>query len=188
MFQERKMKIVNWITSKKLTLLFVILFTGSAFGQETTGGIEGSVKDSAGAVVPNVTVTITTAQGAAGGVSTTGIGAGFRRTVTTDSSGFFRVLQVPPGTYNIGTGASSGFGEAKYENVIVAIGQNTQLNIVVNPGGTANTVDVTASDSATIDTTNNAIQTSFSAAKDPTAAKGRWFHDLSFLIENGNCK
>ena len=32
------------------------------------------------------------------------------------------------------TTASSGFGEARYENVTVAIGQNTQLSITVNPG------------------------------------------------------
>ncbi|HEX8638504.1 MAG TPA: hypothetical protein VF692_10605, partial [Pyrinomonadaceae bacterium] len=62
-----------------LTLSFIFCLSVFAFGQETTGGIEGSVKDPAGAVVPNVTLTITSAQETASGTTTTGVGAGFRR-------------------------------------------------------------------------------------------------------------
>ena len=112
----------------------LLLFSAIAFGQETTGGVEGTVKDANGAVVPNVTVTITSA--AASGIAA-GTSTGFRRTVTTDGEGFFRALQVPPGVYVVTTTATSGFGEAKYENVAVAIGRNTQLDITVTPGACA---------------------------------------------------
>ena len=50
-----------------------------AFGQETSGSIEGTVKDPTGALVPNVALTITNAKAVASGTTTTGIGAGFRR-------------------------------------------------------------------------------------------------------------
>lgn len=114
-------------------MLTFFLFSTVAFGQETTGSIEGYVKDSTGAVVPNVTVSIETAKKTASGTTTTGIGVGFNRTITTNEDGFFRVLQVPPGTYDVMTTATGGFGEARYENVVVVIGKNTQLDMIVNP-------------------------------------------------------
>lgn len=147
-------------------LFFVILMcVGIAIAQETTGSIEGYVKDQAGAIVPNVTITITTAKSTASGTTTTGTGTGFRRTITTNEDGFFRLLQVPPGTYDVVTTPTGGFGEAKYENVSVKIGQTTQLEIKVNPGGAVNTVDVVSSDALPIDTGNNAIQTTINAEK-----------------------
>ena len=82
----------------KLSLLFVLLLSGLANGQETTGGIEGVVKDPAGALVPNVTVTTTSARSAATGTTTTGIGYGFRRTVTTNDEGFQVKFFKPDGT------------------------------------------------------------------------------------------
>ncbi|MBC7900802.1 MAG: TonB-dependent receptor, partial [Saprospiraceae bacterium] len=146
-----------------LSIVFCMAETG--FGQETTGGIEGTVKDPAGAVVPNVTLTITAAGTTATGTTTTGSGGGFRRTITTNEEGFFRAIQVPPGVYSITTTASGGFGEVNYENVVVAIGRNTQLEIAVSPGTTTTSVDVSVSDAPPVDTTNNAIQTTISAQK-----------------------
>ncbi len=150
---------------KLLLLSIFCLFAVSIYGQETTGTIEGTVKDAADAVVPNVTITISTSKGTGVGTTTTGIGTGFKRTVTTNENGFFRVLQIPPGLYDVVTAPSAGFGESRYENVKVAIGQSSQLTITVNPGDLVNTVNVSAADVAPIDTTNNAIQTTISAQK-----------------------
>jgi hypothetical protein len=168
----------RYIVFVKLTLVLVLCLSSVAFSQETTGGIEGTVKDSTGAVVPNVTLTITTAKSVASGTTTTGTGAGFRRTVTTNNEGFFRAVQIPPGTYDVITTPSGGFGEAKYENITVAIGRNTQLGINVTPGGNVETVDVNASDAPPIDTTNSAIQTSISAQKIELLPKGTGFTSL----------
>ena len=87
-------------------LALVLALTLSAFGQETTGTIEVTVRDSAGAVVPNASVTITS----------TGT-AGYRRTVSSDENGFVRVLQVPPGVYTVTSAAVAGFAEKSVENV-----------------------------------------------------------------------
>jgi hypothetical protein len=156
----------------------LLLCAGLAFGQETTGSIEGFVKDAAGAVVPNVSVSISTAQNTATGTTTTGTGTGYRRTITTNEEGFFRILQVPPGTYNVVTSKSAGFGETRYENVTVAIGQSTQLEITVTPGSTVSTVDVSVSDAPPVDTTNNAIQTSITAQKIELLPKSTGFTSL----------
>ena len=152
--------------ARAFVLVVIVLSTFSlVFGQETTGSIEGTVKDPNGAVVPNVTLTITNAKAAASGTTTTGVSGGFKRTITTNDEGFFRILQVPPGTYDVVTTPSSGFGEARYENVTVAIGQSTQLAITVTPGSSVTTVDIVASDAVPVDTTNNAIQTTINAQK-----------------------
>src|SRR6478752_5859667 len=100
------MKMIGFLARSLAVVLFV-----SAIGlaQETTGGIEGTIKDANGAVVPNVTVTITNAAQTA--LGTAGTGAGFRRTVTTNEEGFFRAIQIPPGVYDIATTPTSGFSE-----------------------------------------------------------------------------
>lgn len=163
-----------------VSLAICLGIAATAYSQETTGGIEGVVQDANGAVVPNVSVTITNARAAAAGTgtTTTGTGAGFRRTLTTNSDGFFRALQVPPGVYDVVTSATSGFGEARYENVAVAIGQNTQITIAVKPGSSVITVDVASSDAPPVDTTNNAIQTSISAQKIELLPKGTGFTSI----------
>ncbi len=155
-----------------LSLVFCLTAT-VAFGQETTGNIEGTVKDPGGAVVPNVAVTIQniTSSTDASGTTTTGTSQGFNRTVTTDSEGFFRVLQIPPGVYTVTTATASGFGEARYENVQVTIGKTTQLNIDVKAGGASAVVDVSVSDQP-VDTTDNEVSTSVNAQKIELLPKG----------------
>src|SRR6185312_10585606 len=103
------------LTAARAFFLAALLLTmcSVSFSQETTGSIEGTVKDPAGALVPNVNITITNAKAATSGTTTTGVGAGFNRTSMTNDEGFFRVLQVPPGTYDVVTSATSGFGEAR---------------------------------------------------------------------------
>ncbi len=166
------------LTNLAFVLAVVLCLAPVTLAQETTGSIEGSVKDSAGAVVPNISITITNAKAGITGTTSTGIGAGFNRTVTTNDEGNFRVLQVPPGTYDVVTAAASGFGESRYENVTVAIGRSTALAITVNPGRSVNVVDIVASDAVPVDVTNSAIQTTISAQKIELVPKSTGFTGL----------
>ena len=87
-------------------LALLLCLTATAFGQETSGSIEGTITDPQGAAVPGVTVTITsrgTTEGARQDAT-----QGFTRTVTTDDTGFFRVLEIPPGFYTVRTAPASG--------------------------------------------------------------------------------
>jgi hypothetical protein len=153
---------------KLITALFslVFCFSAIALGQETNGSIEGVVKDPTGAVVPSVAVTIKDAAGS--------VGAGFSRTVTTDGQGFFRVLQVPPGTYTVTTAATAGFGVSTLNNVTVVLGRATQLDVAVAAGSQQVTVDVTSTD-APLDTTASAVTTSLTAEKLEMIPKGTGF-------------
>lgn len=75
--------------------LFSILFlVSSLFAQETTGGLQGTVKDPSGAVVSNAAIELT-------GTSLVG-----KKTLTTDSSGYYRFANLPPSTYTITVKAS----------------------------------------------------------------------------------
>lgn len=157
-------------------LSFILCLSVFTFGQETTGNIEGTVRDAAGAVVPNVAITIRSFRGTTDNSGTTTIGTsqGFNRTINADSEGFFRVLQVPPGVYVVTTAPLSGFGEARYENVQVVLGRTTQLEIQVTAGQASAIVDVGISDQP-IDTTDNEVSTSLSAQKLELVPKGTDF-------------
>jgi hypothetical protein len=158
--------------AKRFALLFpvfalLLCFSSFAFGQETTGNIEVTVKDPQGAVVPNASVTVSNSSNT----------SGFRRTVSTDDNGFQRVLQVPPGAYTVTVAAISGFGEKRVENVPVALGQTTPVNIDLTIGTETTVVDVNsgAGDVIPLDTTDTKIQTNISAQTAELLPKGTNF-------------
>ena len=141
------------------TLVLVLGLTGISFGQETTGTIEGTIKDPSGAVVPGVSVTAT--------------GTGFSRTVTTDDAGFFRVQHVPPGVYSVSTAATSGFGGSTSNNVEVVLGKTTPVDIALQAGDVYSSVNVTTANELTIDPTDNKIQTNITSRTAELLPKGR---------------
>jgi hypothetical protein len=99
--------------SIKLAAAFAIVFIGAAqlLAQSTvTGGINGSIKDPQGGLVPNATVTVTN------------IGTNNAVTAVTNEDGGFRVSNLQPGTYRVET-TVSGFAPARAENVIVEVGR-----------------------------------------------------------------
>jgi hypothetical protein len=148
-------------------LTLCLLFSIPLFAQETTGDMEITVKDPNGAVVPNVTVTIVSSE-----TGTTAT-AGFRRTITTDSSGFARVIKIPPGVYTITAAAASGFAERVVPGVQVTLGRVTPVSVDmgvanVNP----NIVTVNSTDVSPIDTTETKIQTNITAETAELLPKG----------------
>src|ERR1700675_148353 len=69
---------------------FVVLFSiSAAVAQETTGGLQGIVKDPTGAVVSNA------------GVELTGSSLVGSKKQETDSSGYYRFSNLPPGTSSL---------------------------------------------------------------------------------------
>ena len=132
--------------TKLISVAFSLLFCFSAiaYGQETTGNIEGTVTDPAGARVAGATVEL--------------VSESFRRTVTADSDGFFRVLQLPVGLYTINVTGGS-FQPFSRKNVQVTLGQTTPVNVTLAVSGTTAEVVVTDSDQSPIDPTSSKIQT-----------------------------
>ena len=151
----------------------ILTFAFAASAQELTGTIEGTIADPQGAVVPGVEVTIQSRAATSGGTGTTG----FRRVVTTDQNGFFRVQQVPPGFYTVTTSAAAGFGTATVNNVEVVLGKATPVKIALTAGGQNVVVDVTA-DAIAIDPTDSKIQTNITQRTAELLPKGTNFTSL----------
>jgi hypothetical protein len=148
-----------------LTVLLVLCFATAVFAQRTTGDLEGKVTDPNGAVVPNVTVTLT------------GVSVGFKRTVQSDDQGEFRIQQVPIGTYRITTTALSGFAAATVDGISVTVEKVTL--VAVKLGITATTTTVNISDAAAlIDPTDSKVQTNITSKMIEQLPKGTSFNSL----------
>src|SRR5687768_6886695 len=100
--------------------LLLLSFTGLA--QETTGEIEGTVKDPNGAGVPGIAVKIQSG-------NKDGSASSFTKTVKTDENGFYRIPQIPPGIYTVTAEESAGFGGSTVNNVGVTLGKASVIDI-----------------------------------------------------------
>jgi hypothetical protein len=117
----------------------VLLFVAGAMAQETTGGIQGTVKDPSGAVVPNAQVVV------AGNAL-----AGSKEALT-DSAGYYRFANLPPGTYTI-TVTVKDFKTVKREGLVLEVGHLPSIDITLEVGVTSSVVEVT-SETPVIDVT-----------------------------------
>jgi len=135
------MKLTQWL---RLCLLVGVslLVSVPAFGQ-TTGEIRGTVKDPSGAVVQGATVT-------ASEVSTSSV-----RATSTSDDGSFDIPEVPVGSYSV-TAEAHGFKKYVAKDVIVSIGHVNVVAIVLQVGGSAETVTVEAN-AAQVETTSTQI-------------------------------
>jgi len=132
-------------------LMCFALFTGSVFAQSaTTGSIEGVVTDANGAAVPGITVkakspNLISAQSA-----------------TTDDSGHFKILNIPPGRYSVEIEAEKGFSKFEKTDVEVNLSRTSSVEIQLQPQGASANVTVTDTSGAAVDVSSNTAGTSVS--------------------------
>jgi hypothetical protein len=156
---------------KILSIVALLLLTaGLASAQVTTGTLVGSVHDSSGALIPNAPVTATDK---ATGVVYSG---------KTNSSGLYRLGNLPAGTYDVLT-SSKGFAPVLLKDVVVDA--NATLTKDFSLGvGTSASVEVSSEASVSIDTTDSQLGTTFTAKEIqdlPTATVGLGVLNLSLL-------
>ncbi len=120
-------------------------FQQPAYSQETTGGLQGTVKDPSGAVVAGASVTVSTP---------TLVGS---KQVTTDSVGYYRFANLPPGPYTV-TVKAQGFDALKQQNVVIEVGHLPTLNITLSVGKVSTVVQV-STEGPLIDTTSTTTLT-----------------------------
>src|SRR5271163_1092067 len=106
-----------------------LLLVPNVFAQETTGGLQGTIKDSSGAVVPKASVVLT------------GTSLGGAKNLETDGSGYYRFANLPPGTYTVVVKVA-GFSELKRDGITIEVGHLPTLDLVLAVGAAGTVVEV----------------------------------------------
>lgn len=96
-------------------ICFLLLLAGNVFGAETTANIIGTVTDNNDAPLPGATVTA---------VNTA---TNFTRTTTSENSGAYRVVLLPPGTYTV-TVELGGFAKQIHKDIILTLAKEIILD------------------------------------------------------------
>jgi hypothetical protein len=128
-----------------LVAMVALLICSCVFAQETTAGLQGTVKDSSGAVMPKASVEVT-------GSSLIGT-----KKADTDQIGYYRFANLPPGNYTL-TVKATGFRSHKQENIVLEVGHLPTVDVVMEVGATTETVEV-SSQATAIDTSQSKVQT-----------------------------
>ncbi|MBI4444885.1 MAG: TonB-dependent receptor [Acidobacteria bacterium] len=103
-------------------LLIVVLWpAGSAWGQQTTGTIEGVVKDESDAFIPGVTIEVKN------------VNTGLARTVLSSEEGRYQATNLAPGTYEV-RAELQGFQAVVRSGVTVSVGGESMVNFILKVG------------------------------------------------------
>jgi len=151
-------------------LLLVFGFAGPAAAQTdvTTSRISGTVEDGEGAPLPGVTVTAANTE------------TGLVQTTVTDEKGFYRVLNLPTGTYKIDA-TLDGFATATAESVRLLLGSTPSINFTLQSSSVSDTITVT-SEAPVVEVTNTTIGTTIQQEQiENLPSSGRDFKQLVLL-------
>ncbi|MGQ0734710.1 MAG: carboxypeptidase regulatory-like domain-containing protein [Acidobacteriota bacterium] len=126
-------------------LAFAMALSTTALAQQA-GTLSGIVRDQQGAVLPGVTVTVS---------SPALIGGA--RVAPTGEAGGYQFSGLPPGMYLV-TYELSGFARVSRENIVIQVAQTTRLDVVMNVGTLQETVTVSG-ESPVVDVSSTVTQT-----------------------------
>jgi hypothetical protein len=129
-------------------VLVTLTFTGVAFGQTQSAAadLQGTIKDSTGAVVPNATITVRNP------------GTNISRTGTSNEEGFYRIVNLPPGDYEI-TVEVANFKKVVLTRVNLTVGQTATVDVAVEPGQISESVTISDATSEIVETSKTAVAT-----------------------------
>jgi hypothetical protein len=124
------MPVLNRLVSRALVGLFLLaLLPATVFAQFDTATVLGTVKDSTGAVIPGVTVTLRN------------VATGITVTAVTDNEGNYQFLNVRVGTYTVRS-ELQGFSVAEAKDVSVVVNARQRVDLTMAVGNVGETVEV----------------------------------------------
>jgi hypothetical protein len=148
-------------------LTLALGLSAGAQTQITTGVIQGTVLDEAGAVLPAANVEVRNPD------------TNFTRTLTTDPGGRFAFLQLQPGRYLL-TVSKQGFATLVQENLELTVGQTISLSLNMKVSRLEEKITITAAPTIdTVKTESSSTLNERSIANLPIL--GRKFEDLLTL-------
>ena len=161
------MKQIFKLSVTLLLFSFALISTALAQSQSTTGAIQGTVNDQAGAVVAGATVTVNN------------LDNNSTKNLTTDDGGRFVFLQLQPGRYTL-TVTKQGYATLEQQNLALTVGQTINLNLGLKVSAVQERITITAT--PTIDTVKTESSTTLNEkAISKTPILGRKFEDLLTL-------
>ena len=141
--------LVAFLFPMLLSVAFVSALPGVAYAQTNLASITGTVTDSTGAAVPNVSVSIRN-------TDTTAV-----RVVTTDVNGFYTAPSLSAGSYQI-TAVAAGFEKSVVAATLALGGLN--LDVHMNVGSVAQEITVIGSSgSVALETDSNQLSTTLNS-------------------------
>lgn len=120
-----------WARLGAICTVACLLVSAPVAAQTGTSAIYGKVSDQQGGALPGVTVSITN------------VATGLSRSATTDAVGDYQILGVPPGAYNVKV-ELQGFRTALRENVALSVDARTRMDVPMEIGAMAETIEVTS--------------------------------------------
>lgn len=135
---------------RSLQVLLVCLAVATCFGtamsqaQSNAADLQGTVRDANGAVVPNASVTVRNT------------GTNVSREATTNSDGYYKIVNLPPGDYELNVKAAN-YKTALIPSVKLTIGQTINQDVPLEVGDLSATVTVTSVSPNMVETTSTTI-------------------------------
>ena len=129
-------------------ITILLLCANVAFGQAQSNAadLQGTVQDASGAVVPNATVTARNS------------GTNLSRTTTSNDEGFYRIINLPPGDYEVTVEAAS-FKKTVLPKVTITVGQRAEVNVTLELGQLSEIVTVSDATAEIVETSKTAVAT-----------------------------
>ncbi|HEX8558479.1 MAG TPA: TonB-dependent receptor [Pyrinomonadaceae bacterium] len=135
----------------RAALAALVLLTLAATARaQFRAAVQGTVTDPSGAVVPGATLTLRNNE------------TGRTQTATSSDEGFYRISELPPGSYTL-TAEQAGFKKTTFESLVVGAEQVQGVDVVLTAGEVSETVTVTDTGSPALETENANISKSITA-------------------------
>lgn len=133
-------------------VIFLSVSAGVAQTQSNAADLNGTITDPSDAVVPGATVTAKN------------IGTGVSRTATSNDSGVFQFIALPPGNYEV-TAEAATFKKTVISPVTLTVGQSAELGIKLEIGGDDVVVNISGDDVQLVETTRTSVANTIDQAR-----------------------
>src|ERR1700730_17246391 len=132
-------------------LCLLLLLCTVQLRADVTGSISGYVRDASGAVLPKATLLVTQTS------------TGYTRTATTDGSGQYSILALPPGNYRL-TASMAGFENGVVDNINLNVNDALKFDFALKVGNVNQSVSVDAS-TVQVDTASTSMGTTINSSQ-----------------------
>jgi hypothetical protein len=137
------MKKILFSVTAALALLSMLLLTPAAWAQDATGKITGNITDASGALVAGATVVVTN------------LGTKTSKQAVTNGQGFYQVLQLPIGNYEVSAQAP-GFSKAVTRPGPLEINETLRVDLSLEVGQASTNITV-ESVTSNVETQNSTV-------------------------------